>query len=342
MKTKTGHKLKAPRTFKSNTRKVCCTLLASCILFSSCGKNADSPDQDLTQGMTTTAPQKTLFPSLTPTNTPKPTPTPEPTPTNTPIPTSTPEPTPALDFTFLPQPDEPDKTSLLDYMSQEELDAAFSLSYDPDSPMQLYARYQGQLFSPRCYYCIDLICVNRSTGPMLINIKILSGWYRFLKDGDSILLQNVYYYAEPSQEPESSEGLLQIVDLNGDGYDDFIFDFGIIGIRNKYFIAFVYDVENAAYVLLGDFYTATYISDGQTICEESYSPMGYPSQKYKYLVVGTEAILTEFIDYLDDSYTYQKLIDGELVTVLEDATYRELCEMIVDFETWRTTPASLE
>lgn len=104
----------------------------------------------------------------------------------------------------------------------------------------------------------------------------------------------------------------------------------------------MYDVENTAYVLLGDFYTAKYIPEKQTICEESYNSPGYPSQKYKYFVVGTKTIVTEFIDYLDDSYTYQKLVNGELVTVLKDATYSELCEMIVDFETWRTVPAYLE
>lgn len=181
---KTNHKPKAIHKWKSNTRKVCCTLLASCIFFSSCGKNAGNPNRDLIQGITTATPQNTLSPVVTPTNTPKSAST------NTPIPTliPTPEPTPIPDFTFLPQPDEPDKTSLLDYMSQEEIDAAFSLSYDPDFPMQLYARYQGQLKSPSCDYCIDLICVNGGQNPILINIKTFTGPYRFVKYGDSTLL----------------------------------------------------------------------------------------------------------------------------------------------------------
>ena len=227
-------------------------------------------------------------------------------------------------------------------MSQEELDAAFSLSYDPDSPMQLYARYQGKFEPTLCNYCIDLIQMDDVINDILINIRIYSGSVRYLKYGDSYILQNMYYYIDTTPQLDVSREVLQIMDINNDGFDDFVLDLGLVGNKNKYSLAFVYDTENAIYTLLGHFYTATYIPNGQTIYEQNNAPMGYPSQHCKYLVVGTEAILMESIDWLGDSHTYQKRIDGELVTLLEDATYKELCEMIVDFETWRTIPASIE
>lgn len=344
MKTKAIHK------FYPNTRKVCSAFLVSCILLSSCGKPAGNPDQNFTQPPTTTAPQSTPTTTLEPSSssTPNLTPTlePEPNLANTPIPTPTATPTPepnlAMDFTFLPRPYEPDKTSLLDYMSQEEIDAAFSLSYDPDSDMQLYARYQGWLKSSGNNYCIDLIQTDNSIGKLLINIKIYSGSIRYLKSGDSHILQNVYYYIDPSPQLDASKEVLQIMDINNDGYDDFVFDLGLTGNKNKYSLAFVYDIENNIYALLGHFYTATYLPEGQTIWEQNNNPMGYPSKNCKYLVIGTEAILMESIEHLDNLYTYQKRIDGELVTILEDVAYEELCGIIGDFSTWCTIPISIE
>ena len=330
------------------TKKVGCALLASCILLSSCGQSTQSSPQDLTQeaqeptdiSQTTQSHNLNTMPEPTPTNTPIPTPEP------TPISTSASELTPVLDFTFLPHLYEPDKISLLDYMTQEEIDAAFSLSYDPYAKMQLYARYQGRLQALKYShgYCIDIIQVGAAMD-LLINIKIYSGSVRYLKYGDSEILQNMCYYDNSSLQLDVAKEVLQVMDINNDGYDDFVFDLGFSGNQNKYSLAFVYDVENAAYVLLDDFFTATYMPEKQTVYEREYHT-AEPTQLCKYIVVGTNVILTECVSELSGvsgiSYSYQKLIGGELVSLLEYGTYEELCEFIGDFETWEKMPATLE
>ncbi len=352
MKTKTGHKLKAPRTFKSNTRKVCCTLLASCILFSSCGKNADSPDQDLTQGMTTTAPQKTLFPSLTPTNTPKPTPTPEPTPTNTPIPTSTPEPTPALDFTFLPQPDEPDKTSLLDYMSQEELDAAgsswiflhghedtndisdfvsteeldaaMSLAYDSHNCPQLFARYHGRMNT--YVYVIDLIQLNSQQKNSIIRLQFYSSPYRMEHPK---LVQELCILI-PHTDFESIENGFEILDLNEDYHDDFRLELGS-DVKNVMSFYFVYDPQKEEYTYLGEFAYTTFFPEEQILYENSYATHDNLFRKYK--IIGTEAILMEQVHIVEYTYSYKKRTGDELTTIIETTSYEDFLKYI-DISEW--------
>ncbi len=320
MKTKTGHKPKTLHTFKSNTRKVCCTLLVSCILFSSCGKNADNPDQDLTQGITTAAPQKTLSPAITPTKAP------QPIPSDTPIPTPMPTPEPSPDWAFIPSTNEPDKTSLLDYLTPEEINTVLSFSYDPDTIFQLFARYRGWLKQPDCYYCIDLIQVDKPLCQMLVNIKILSSAYSF---ESSTVLQNLYYFVDASIMADSFDELFQITDFNNDGYKDFLFCFGPMGNSGRYSLGFIYDTAECAYALLGSFSSATYLPEKLLIYENIYASMGYPDTYNKYIISDAKAILSESIQalYLGNekhSYKYQKYINGEAYTVLENASYEEI------------------
>lgn len=336
MRTKKAQKLMIHT--KKSVRIFLIPCIFTCILYSGCGQ-ASSKEID----------PKILSPQAMPTQVPEATPTPTsgasptaiatqtaaPTPTNTPIPTPI--------YTFLPPPDAPDKTSLLDYITQEEIDTIFSSSYDPDTTPQLFARYRGHLRKPNYYqYCIDLFLLNDFSASMLVNIKIYKGSYQFIKYGDAKLLQNLYYFVCPSVEPEHSAEPFQSIDLNNDQYDDFLFNLGSIGNgRNQYSLAFIYDAENDGYVFLGEFLNATYMPEKQMIYEEHNRPMGESHEKNKYIISDTKTILVESICILDDSYTYQKLIEGELTTILKDATYEEICE-IIDFNSWSSTYSDLK
>lgn len=309
-------------------QKASFALLAACTLFSACGKHPASPDLK----NPTSVPAAPTATHLLPNTFPSP----------TEIPKLTLVPEQASIFTFLPVPDETDKTSLSDYIPQEKLDAIFSLSYYPDAVTpQLYARYQGTLRSPIISYCIDLIQINESTDNLLLNIKILDGRYRFLKYGDSSITQNLFYYIDQPIEPDTSKEILKITDLNEDGYDDFLFDLGLTGKNNLYSIAFLYDTENEAYTLLGHFTNPTYIPDKKLILEDSWNHGALPDAQKKYIISGSKAILSEVLYDLDGIFTYQKLVGNELVTVLENVTHEKICE-VIDFDTWRNTPISIE
>ena len=319
---------------------VTCLLFAvSAISFSGCGQKPESPVISPAPEITNTTVDTPTPTSLDAILTPKPTPTvtstteetvPTPTLTLMPTPTNTPTPTPV--FTFIPPKNHPEK-SLSDFMSQEDIDTALSFAYNPDTIPQIFARYRGDLEQPYCYYCVDLIQVDRALCDMLIHIDIQTSAYRF----EASPLQSLYYYVNASVFPDRGTGLFQTMDLNNDGYTDFLFNLGPMGnTGGEYNLCFIYDTNENSYVLLGEFSSANYIPEKQLIYERICNGMSGPYDiANKYSIDGTDAILLESIQDQGyyNNYTYQKLINGEMVTILENVSYAELSKLI-DLTEW--------
>ena len=344
--------MKGKKLFQNNTKtmitgfshKSLITYLlfaVSAISFSGCGQNPESPVISPAPEITNTTVDTPTPTSLDAILTPKPTPTvtstteetvPTPTLTLMPTPTNTPTPTPA--FTFIPPKNHPEK-SLSDFMSQEDMDTMLSFAYDPNIAPQIYTRFRGNLEQPNSYYCIDLIQTESALCNMLIHINLRTSADRY----DSLLLQNLYYYVEASLIPDASEELFKTTDINNDGYTDFLFDLGLDGRAGMHSVVFLYNPETASYHLLGDFINARYIIEKQQIYEIIYNGMGGPYDiANKYVIDGMNAILLEsiqfsFQEYDKHNYTYLKLIDGEMVTVLENVSHAELNELI-DLTEW--------
>ena len=232
--------MKGKKLFQNNTKtmitgfshKSLITYLlfsVSAVSFSGCGQKPESPVISPAPEITTTTTVDTPTPtSLDAILTPEPTPTvtstteetvPTPTLTLMPTPTNTPTPTPV--FTFIPPKNHPEK-SLSDFMSQEDIDTALSFAYNPDTIPQIFTRYRGDLEQPYCYYCVDLIQVDYALCDMLIHIDIQTNAYRF----EASPLQSLYYYVNASVFPDRGTGLFQTIDLNNDGYMDFLFNLG--------------------------------------------------------------------------------------------------------------------
>ena len=327
----------------SHKSLITCLLFAvSAVSFSGCGQNPEapviSPAPEITNTTVDTPTPTSLDAILTPKPTPAVTSTTEetvPTPTLTLMPTPTNTPTPTPVFTFIPPKNHPEK-SLSDFMSQEDIDTILSFAYDPDTIPQIFARYRGDLEQPDCYYCVDLIQVDRALCDMLIHIDIQTNAYWF----DASPLQSLYYYVNASVMPDASEELFKTIDLNNDGYTDFLFNLGPSG-KSIYSLAFLYDSKNNAYVLLGDFSSAVYIPEKQLIYETINSGMSsFTDFANKYIIEDTKAILSERIystslGHGEYSYTYQKLIDGEMITILENASYTEINKK-TDLEEWKS------
>ena len=303
---------------------------------SGCGQKPETSSQDPTPEISNTAP-------LTPTGSdtvlsPEPNPSatlipeetlPTPTLTLTPTPTNAPTPTPV--FTFIPPKNNPEK-SLSDFMSQEDIDTALSFAYNADTIPQIFTRYRGDLEQPDCYYCVDLIQVDHALCDMLIHIDIQTNAYRF----EALPLQSLYYYVNSSVFPDHGTGLFQTTDINNDGYMDFLFNLGPMGNSGEYNLCFIYDTNENSYVLLGEFSSANYIPEKQLIYERICNGLSGPYDiANKYSIDGTNAILLESIQDQGshNNYTYQKLIDGEMVTILENVSYTELNELI-DLTEW--------
>ena len=310
----------------------------SAVSFSGCGQNPESPVISPAPEITNTTVDTPTPTSLDAILTPKPTPAvtstteetvPTPTLTLMPTPTNTPTPTPV--FTFIPPKNHPEK-SLSDFMSQEDIDTALSFAYNPDTIPQIFTRYRGDLEQPYCYYCVDLIHVDYALCDMLIHIDIQTNAYRF----EASPLQSLYYYVNASVFPDHGTDLFQTIDLNNDGYMDFLFNLGPIGnTGGEYNLCFIYDTNESSYVLLGEFSSATYVPEKQLIYEEVYNGLSGPyDSANKYSIDGTDAILLESIqEDLYRNYTYLKLIDGEMVPIFEDVSYAELSKLI-DLTEW--------
>ena len=341
--------MKGKKLFQNNTKtmitgfshKSLITYLlfaVSAISFSGCGQKPESPVISPAPEITNTTVDTPTPTSLDAILTPKPTPAvtstteetvPTPTLTLMPTPTNTPTPTPV--FTFIPPKNHPEK-SLSDFMSQEDIDTALSFAYDPDTIPQIFTRYRGDLEQPYCYYCVDLIQVDRALCDMLIHIDIQTNAYRF----EASPLQSLYYYVNASVFPDRGTGLFQTMDLNNDGYTDFLFNLGPMGNSGEYNLCFIYDTNENSYVLLGEFSSANYIPEKQLIYERICNGMSGPYDiANKYSIDGTDAILLESIQDQGyyNNYTYQKLIDGEMVTILENVSYAELSKLI-DLTEW--------
>ena len=298
----------------SHKSLITCLLFAvSAVSFSGCGQNPESPVISPAPEITNTTVDTPTPTSLDAILTPKPTPAvtsateetvPTPTLTLMPTPTNTPTPTPA--FTFIPPKNHPEK-SLSDFMSQEDIDTALSFAYDPDTIPQIFTRYRGDLEQPDCYYCVDLIQVDYALCDMLIHIDIQTSAYRF----EASPLQSLYYYVNASVFPDRGTGLFQTIDLNNDGYTDFLFNLGPMGNSGEY------------------------IPEKQLIYEEVYNGLSGPyDSANKYSIDGTDVILLESIqEDLYCNYTYLKLIDGEMVPIFEDVSYAELSKLI-DLTEW--------
>ncbi len=331
MKTKTGHKLKAPRTFKSNTRKVCCTLLVSCILFSSCGQDSSIENVFPTPKNTSAA----IPDSAQNTETPYKTSTPEPISTDTPDPASDsvspPEPTTA--WIFIPENYHSKNgkyaTDVSDIFQPEELDNAFSTIYNPNACPQLFARYHGNLNSQ--VYIIDIIQTDYYRTNNILRMRFYNAPYRH---DNAELVQELCFLIEYG-DFETIEDGLNVLDLNNDGYNDFNIALGI-DAKNEIYLSFIYDTENKLYVYLGAFCYPTFFPEEHLIYETSYATGNNVASKYK--IAGTSAILWESVHeiYVNDIgyvYTYQKYIDNELVTILDKVSEEEF-RTLVDISEW--------
>lgn len=198
------------------------------------------------------------------------------------------------------------------------------LSYKHGEFPQLYARYQGTLSvaqSPSFNYIVDLIQLDASADNMMLYIQI-SGSENFYQE---ICITFDFFWLNPS------EGI-RIIDLNNDQNDDFIIDLGdhFSGKECNAFF-FVFDSEHNQYNLLGNLCDATFYKEEGVIY--SFHISNAYSVMYKYSIENSSLVLLETIHIaypvnVDDlpypCYTQKKLINGELITVLENVSENEI------------------
>ena len=320
MKTKKRSKL------PSHTKGASCFVLASCLLFSSCGKGVDNPAPDVTQAHSSPAATSPAVSSPAPTPTPKPTPTPSP----TPEPTKIPGPTPV--WGWFSEDDEYEEDRLDRKLPEDIRKAVDALDYnaDEDAYPQLFARFQGHFSSPRLYYHIDLIALDLSWSNIVIHIRTRGSSYKF--EGET--LTDHYYYHE-YYDLGDAYNIFNIVDINSDGYDDFILDIGLNGVRNYSALFFLYNPETETFEPLRGFSNATYDRETGIIYEYWHNGHGIDF-RYKYRVKGNELILIESLcDEADPVstwkhyFTWKRYENGEEIIVREHAPEKE-----IDLEEW--------
>lgn len=314
----------------SHNRKIYCLLLASCILLASCRKGADDSAPDLTQILQNPAATSQALSSPVPTPTPKPTPTNAPTlnPTPPPEPTKIPEPTPVWGWFS----DDEEEDELAKKLLVEIRDAVNTLDYnaDEDAYPQLFARFQGNFSSPNLYYHIDLIALDPSWSNIVIHIRTRSSSYKF--EGETL---TDHYYYKRNLDLGDAYNIFNIVDLNNDGYDDFILDIGLDGVLNYSALFFLFHQETGTFEPLRDFSNATYDRETGIIYEYWHNGNGIDF-RYKYRVEGNELILLESLcDEKDPDkpgekyFTWKRYENGEEILVREHAPGKE-----IDLEEW--------
>lgn len=123
---------------------------------------------------------------------------------------------------------------------------------------------------------------------------------------------------------------LQMTDVNGDGSDDILFEYGDTD-RPKKAICFVYDPKekNFAFVeRLDGLVAPQYVSDGQFIFEEEYN-----ERVNKFKVEGKQLILVGSLTWTHDErgflFTEQVLMEEKMVTTQENVPKAE-----IDFGDW--------
>lgn len=290
------------------------------------------------------------------------TPIPDPDACLTPIPTPDPEafpstPIPDSDacLTLTPTPDpEAYLTPLPDggFTIAEEFIERLNYASSSNAYPKLYARYQGQLsnFHPHMVapeYIIDLIELGTFKLSMIARIQIdIFFPFETKRQIFTIPLEDGCY--------DLQDGLW-ITDLNGDGIDDFIVDFGFPLAKPSGRAAFfLYDRKNDCYKNLGILYDATFYEEEGAIYEFHYTEAEQRGDTVKPSIVRSKYIiqedslvlmerLSETFPYDSDplhqfsytrrspfpSFTLMKNIDGELKTI-----YSNVSEEKIDFSVW--------
>lgn len=282
---------------KPYIKKVYCSIIASCILLSSCEKDFASEKNSQVGNMMEVA---SFTPDIKSNSSPLPTPT----------------------VTFdLPKSSLKESDSLLN-----------------TSSAQIFCKYQGELNSE--YYIMEFLLDDSS-----YNNFFLSGTYVIKFYNQSPLIAPEEKTIQEFNIPLDGYALwsafngMSIIDLNNDGMDDFILDLGITGqgkLTGALF--FIYNSETKKYEQIGCLCNATFYREEGVIYE--YYPGMLETIYNKYQIIGNELILLESLTIDSDpfpsvqfhpypAYTYQKRIDGELVTVLEKGSKDE-----VDLSIW--------
>lgn len=131
----------------------------------------------------------------------------------------------------------------------------------------------------------------------------------------------------------ASLGGFEIYDVNQDGMDDILIGLGIYG-KSRPMDCFL-STEASEFILMEDFselFCPAWRPDSCTIVDSGGSGDAYWMRRYK--ISGTELVLLETLDWIyvnggAPRYTQKKLVNGELVTVLDSVP-----ESQVDLDRW--------
>lgn len=183
-----------------------------------------------------------------------------------------------------------------------------------DTPQEPIARYYGN-----CHAGTDMLIYDfqiiQDTAPVL-----QISFTNYLDDAD---FQTLTYQLRDDFMPPTVRDGIEIMDVNGDGSDDFLFDLGVYG-KMRLKACLVYDHEAKQYVFVDGFeeLNAPIFVNGCFITAPM--PMDVPVTKEKYSVVGTELChVGKLFIYENDTqtlYTEQRqengvwMIEKEMVT----------------------------
>ena len=222
-------------------------------------------------------------------------------------------------------------------------DVIEEFSYTPGKSDPLYMRYHGTLdvtpYANQLFeYTVDLIKLD-DPFQMLLYLQIDSHYaVEDFRQTFAIPVDDYY---------EDSAAGIYITDLNGDGAEDFIIDLGrFLTDLQDHSIFFVFDPEERKYKMLGWLCDATFYKDEMAVYEYKDTRANGETKaarivRNKYIIEGVELVLKEslierfrFNDSFEmrfpfPAYTLQKLENGEIVTVYQNAPEEE-----VDFSDW--------
>lgn len=198
---------------------------------------------------------------------------------------------------------------------------------NPSMTQEPIARYYGN-----CHAGTDMLIYDfqiiQDTAPVL-----QISFTNYLDDTD---FQTLTYQLRDDFMPLTIRDGIEIMDINGDGSDDFLFDLGVYG-KMRLKACLVYDPEVKQYVFVDGFeeLNAPIFVNGYFITEPM--PMDVPMTKEKYSVVGTALCHVGSLSiYENDTqtlYTEKRQENGVWVAEKEMTT-----EADIDLSSWGIEP----
>lgn len=135
--------------------------------------------------------------------------------------------------------------------------------------------------------------------------------------------QTITYELSEDFNPETIRDGLEVLDVNGDGINDFLIDLGIAG-HMSFKACLVYDKTSGQYVFVEGFdeLNAPRVLEGYVVT--SPIPMELPTTFYRYAIEGTELRLVGTLSLSQNEsqsyYTESELVNGEWRTVKDMVT----------------------